>query len=397
LKTPFGLAIDVKRGELYYFEEYRIIRIKTDGSEETLIVNTAFNTGSYAYVMDFDPSEDKLYWVVGQEGVRRVNRDGSDFVSDLFWLHSWGHIEGFAIDRRHKRFYFPNAPYGRVERVSFDGTQHEAVVSFPDEYREGFVRGASGGIAVDCVHHYLYFSGGKGKGTTDSPRIYRVPLPPVLRPQERPSPPLITSIPQGPQHAGDKVSLRGRHFTNATDVVFVDDSTCHPASASFRVVDDQTLEITVPKLSKECIHPVIILQTPSGVTMTLTKNLKSLKAQAHYEYDRFAAGKPALLWMSPMSWASAVEMAITYVNEDGNYAAEGRGGNTVFAKNGGRVRLKFLADSNIYHEPFMITSRMPRLTINGAEAKSPGLKFVPVSAIQPSFVDKLATYQGEVR
>jgi hypothetical protein len=177
-------------------------------------------------------------------------------------------------------------------------------------------------------------------------------------------------------------------------VVFVDDSTCQRTPAKFQVVNDETLEITVPQLSKESHQPVIIVQTPSGVTMTLRKNLRVIESKGRYIHDRFAAGPLPELWMSADSAAGNVEMAIAYVGNRCEFSAAGRGTDTVFAANGSRIALSFLADCVVYHEPFMFTTRMPALRRDAAEANAPGLKFVPVLAIRPSFLDFSFAYSN---
>ncbi len=272
LKTPHGLAIDAHRDELYYFEQHRIVRVKADGSDEKLIVNGQRQTGSFASAMQFDATEDKLYWNVGFGLITaRVDRDGSSPSGHQ--LHPMGGVQGFALDAETKKIYFLNSPYGRVERANLGGSQEEVLAVFPIEDSAGFTRGVSGAVAVDVLHKQLYYSGGKGKGTSDSPRIIRMGLPPVLTPTVRPAPPLITAIPVGELRAGADVTVMGQHFTHATAVSFVNDSTCKHALAKFHVVDDQTLAIAVPRMTDACKHPVIVLQTPSGVTMNLRKEI----------------------------------------------------------------------------------------------------------------------------
>ena len=65
------------------------------------------------------------------------------------------------------------------------------------------------------------------------------------------------------------VVLSGEGLADAVDVRFIDDSTGAHAKAKFRAAGEGRLAVTVPRLGKRCKRPVIVVQTPSGVTMTL--------------------------------------------------------------------------------------------------------------------------------
>jgi hypothetical protein len=130
---------------------------------------------------------------------------------------------------------------------------------------------------------------------------------------------------------------------------------------------------------------VIIVRTPSGVTATLRKNLRALKPQQHYEYDRFVDGRLGQLWMSPESWVAYAEMSLAIVNRGCHFASDGKGTNTVFAKDGSNVGLYSSPDSTVFHEPFVVATKSPHMSRDGA--KSQGLTFIAVPAIRPSFLD----------
>jgi hypothetical protein len=392
LKTPYALGFDPKRGELYYHcqEDHRIVRVKNDGTDETPILSGS-DVGPNTNGMAFDTSQDRLYWAVVDLGIRSASRDGSG-MADVIEYRTFGRAEGFTLDSENRKLYFADAPYGRIERANLDGSQREAVAAFPVEDRQGWGRFIGGGLAVDHPRKRLYFSGIRGKAVTGYAIIYSMPLPPVRPAVRRPSPPLVLAINPGEQGSGGEISLKGERLGNTTAISFIDDSTCQHVPAKFHVVDDRTLAVKVPRLAAACAHPVIVVQTSIGVTMTLNRDLKPVGSNAKYEHDRLAAGKLPQLWLMPGSLATNVEVALAYVERDALIAADGKGANTIFAKNGSAVRLSYLADSVIYHEPFAMTTRTPDMA-RPSETEA-NIKFVPVPAIRASFLDALFTYAG---
>ena len=391
LKHPYALGFDPKRGELYYHchEDHRIVRVKNDGTDETPVVNGPDNVGPNISGMAFDTTDDKLYWALIPEGVRRADRDGSALREVLGerWLTR---ANGIAVDSEGRKLYTLSSVYGRVERSNLEGSQREVLAIFPVEDSQGFTRGISGGIAFDHVHKRLYFSGGKGKGVTGSGIIYSMPLPAVRGAVRRPSPPLVAAINPGEQASGGEISLEGENLQHTTAVAFIDDSTCRHVPAKFHVADDGALLVKVPRLTDACAHPVIVVQTASGVTMTLHKQLKPVHPTTKYKHDRLAGTALPQVWLMPASLATNLEVAVVYIERDATIAAAGKGTNTIFAKNGSAVGLSYLADSVVYHEPFAMTTRTPEMSRPSEnEAR---LKFVPVPAIRPSFLDALFTY-----
>ncbi len=63
LNRAQGLTLDPRRGVLYYWDEqHRIIRVKTDGSGEELVINGHQNVGHSVVMMQWNSQDERLYW-----------------------------------------------------------------------------------------------------------------------------------------------------------------------------------------------------------------------------------------------------------------------------------------------------------------------------------------------
>ncbi len=118
-------------------------------------------------------------------------------------------------------------------RINLDGSQMEVLVTNPRHNPDAPPKSGMGPIAIDLVHKALYWGGARSVGGFASAQIYRMNLPPVLKPTTMPSPPLITGISPLEQHAGGEVTLTGENLRLATAVSFIDDSDGKHLAARF--------------------------------------------------------------------------------------------------------------------------------------------------------------------
>jgi hypothetical protein len=385
LDQPFGLALDPGRGQLYYWEEYRLVRVNVDGTGEEVVTADARTVRPSISALAFDTAGDKLFAVVAHNEIRCCNRDGSQ-AEDVPGMHRWASIFGFALDGSHQKLYFTNTSRSLL-RANADGSQVEVLVASPDESADGFARSISGDVALDPKRKFLYWTGARHRGVDVYAMIYRMALLPLLRPTGRTSPPRIVAISPTEQKAVGQISLSGEGLAHASAVTFIDDSTGAHSTAKFRSTDDESLTVTVPKLGAHCEHPVIVVQTPSGMTMTLGTSLLVPKPRILRRHERSAAGAVARLWLLSDTLAGGVEEAVVYLERYSDVGFGTKGINTVFAANGSHVRLLRLADTVVYHEPFAIVSP----PVN----HEPSVRLVPVPAIRPSFPEALLTHLHE--
>ncbi len=117
--------------------------------------------------------------------------------------------------------------------------------------------------------------------------------------------------------------------------------------------------------------------------MTLQKDITVVTPRKRYRHNRLLPGAPHQLWLAPEA-SAGVEAAIVYADRGSLVSAGSHGEVAVFAKNGSRMRVSLARDSVVFHEPFAITS-----AIQDADRT---LKFIPVPAIRPGFLDALMKY-----
>jgi hypothetical protein len=132
-------------------------------------------------------------------------------------------------------------------------------------------------------------------------------------------------------------------------------------------------------LSKECEHPVLILESPSGVTVTLIENLRVIGTNERYEHDRLkTTGRPQF-WISPRGFAMSLEKTLIYAERETFCKARSKGESIIFAKNGCLITHGF-ANCTVYHEPFANIAQQDET-----------IAMHPVSAIRPSFLKRPLT------
>jgi hypothetical protein len=225
----------------------------------------------------------------------------------------------------------------------------------------------------------LYFSGMHYNKLAQVGSLWRMPVPPRLARTMRPAPPLITSIEPESFLGGDTLIVSGKSLAKVAKVTFVDDSSRREIPAAFKVNEDGTLAVTVPRLNIECEHPVVILESPSGVTVTLNDSLRVIGTKERYEHDRLkATGRPQF-WIAPQGTATSLEKTLIYAERDTFCKARAKGESIIFAKNGCLITKAF-TNCTVYHEPFANIAQQDET-----------MAMHPVCAIRPSFLTRPLT------
>jgi hypothetical protein len=390
LNRPNGLALDARRGELYYWEKPgQIVRVKTDGSGEELFLDKRreHHLNSYVRGMSWNSMEDKLYWLNAAGHVRRAGH-GAKLVEEVFDGKLSSQYAHIAFDFEDGECVFPFTGYGQLIREHLDGSGREVLVTSPPvmkQVKDGASKGIGVSVAIDEKRQMVYWSASHSVGTAPYAAIFRMKLPPPLKPTVRPAPPLITAITPEIVRQNDKITIRGEHLGQTSQVTFVDDSTCKQIAAPFHPDEDRSLSVTVPKLDPKCEHPLIIVETPSGVTMTLRKDLKCIKGNQRYKAHRLTDGRLPQFWLMPEGWGREFESAVVYSNHDAHCEVGTHGHALLFVKNDALSGYTKRSNCTIYHEPF---ARWGRL-----QDADPTFKFHHVPAIRPSFLDKPVTYK----
>lgn len=393
LHRPFGLAIDSRKKELYYWEEpARIIRVRTDGTGSTQILSAKQDDRLRAISrgMFWAPVSSRVILMNGPGRVYslRPGAESLENVVDAFLPSNYGH---FAFSPTRGQFAFPR-PGQQISLMNLDGSERETLVTSP---RKSNAPPKSVGISVafDDSGRYLFWSGVHFDATIPRSAIFRMKLPSKPKRTVRPAPPLIIGFNQTSLSPGKSVTVNGKSFSDVKTVSFVDDATYEHVAAKYAVRSPEIIEVSVPQLSKSCSHPLLIIETPSGVTVTLSKQIKTLRMTENYIHDRYKSGRLAEFWVRPYpdvahgpetTHSVVAEAACLYVERGNVVGAGAYGMNTIFAKNGSHIDVGLQRHSFVYHEPFVgipdIQNADPTLT----------LKAVPV--IRPSILDTLPKY-----
>ena len=134
--APFGIALDMDGGKIYWMNEFRgilprakIQRADLDGSNiETLI--TGLNS-PFGITLDVDGG--KIYWTAAHGTIQRANLDGSNIktlVPGVFGLASLG----IALDVAEGRMYWTDvnespSGTGAIQRANLDGSNIETLIT----------------------------------------------------------------------------------------------------------------------------------------------------------------------------------------------------------------------------------------------------------------------------
>jgi hypothetical protein len=388
LNRPNGLALDARRGELYYWEKPgQIVRVKTDGTREELFLDKRreHHLNSFVRGLSWNPKEDKLYWLNAAGHVRRAGREATN-VEEVFDAKISLGPKHTAFDFEHHQSVFPSA--SQLVRENLDGSGREVLVTSPPVMKyikDGDAKAIGMSAAIDEKRQIVYWSAAHFEGTAPYAAIFRMELPPRLKPTVRPAPPLVTAIAPEMMRHDDAITIRGEHLAQVSAVTFVDDSTCEQIAAKFQPNDDHSLSVTVPKLGERCEHPLIIVETPSGVTVTLRKDLTCIKRNQRYQAHRLTDGRLPQFWLMPEGWGREFESAVVYINHDAHCRVGTHGHALVFLKNGALGSFIQRSNCTVYHEPFALLGRF--------QDTDPTIKFHQVPAIRPSFLDNPVTYK----
>jgi len=127
LLSPFGFALDISRGHMYWSEldEGSIKRANLDGSEIRRII-TGLNMPE---AMAIDSLRRHIYWVDQTRGsIWRANLDGSDVRRFIYRGHN-SNPSDLAIDVVGGKIYWMDAVQDKIQRANLDGTGVEDIIT----------------------------------------------------------------------------------------------------------------------------------------------------------------------------------------------------------------------------------------------------------------------------
>lgn len=148
LTTPFGVAVDVGGGKVYWTDvgTARIQRKNLDGSGTAEDLITVGLIGPFGIALD--TAAGKMYFADRHAtAIKRANLDGTG-VETL--VEIFGSLpEHVALDLIHEKIYWSETAFGRINRSNLDGSGFETIVSVSDPIT---------GLAVDPINRVLYFA-----------------------------------------------------------------------------------------------------------------------------------------------------------------------------------------------------------------------------------------------
>lgn len=320
--------------------------------------------------------------------VRRASRDTAK-IENLLLTPRGSDCTHFAIQPLNQEFVFVERGFGALLRSNHDGTMTQILATNQPLGKGNSHRAITGTVAIDEVRSVVYWSGSFYEGTNPIGAIWKMKLPPRFKRQTLTAPPLIKTVTPHEFHAGESIAISGEHLEPIKALVFVDDATHKHVKAEFHPNDARSLSATVPKLSDSCKHPTIIVETLSGVTMTITRSVNAIREQQRYEHDRLKENGASTFWAKSGSDCYNIEHAIMIVEKDSTVGTGPRGCATLFIKNCGYVAFQPAGDCVVYHEPFAVIPNIYKYDAYGARHASP--------AIRASLMDTPITYQSESR
>ena len=126
---PFGLALDVDGGKMYWTEgHWRIRRANLDGSNIEFLIITADTPSN----LTLDVAGDKMYWTddpggIGWGGtIRRANLDGSSRETLLI---TEGEASNLVLDVARGKMYWTDWVNRTIQRANLDGSNTETLIS----------------------------------------------------------------------------------------------------------------------------------------------------------------------------------------------------------------------------------------------------------------------------
>lgn len=229
-----------------------------------------------------------------------------------------------------------------------------------------------------------------------TPGSITINRPPTSRPPSQPS---VPNFPSGPQFggppfpgaprtapgtdpvvvesfaphagsAGTTVTLKGRGFASAERVLFLEGTT--DLSATFNVVSDSELQVTVPELKSDAVAVPIAVIGPAGMAITFPRNAPTLTLRKQNAIDE----KFVVIGIGPYDGEETSRIVLVQ-----------RGG---MVMKGGSGNVFLLQNSAVMPRP----DNNGNLVIHARRAIVPFRKtgtsrYVPVEEIYPSFVETL--------
>lgn len=353
--------------------------------------------GLECYFLFVDLKAKKIFWNDG----RRIQRSELDFsgVEDIGASARSGKPIAVDVDQGHV--------YAKIEdglvRQSIDGTVSESVywtaggdrnspmqiagsprylywetnlalVRAPLDSLSKIERLTAGNesgahFAVDAERNLFYWAADGGH------KLVVAPLPKPWPTASRPAPPLIESWDSQSVAIGKRISLQGRGFRTASKVFWVGHPGGECVPAKFEIVSDEQLTSTAPKFTTVCREASLIVVADGGATVTLPADL--MKTSKTVSLERAGAPTTTSHFVREGGRLFKVEGRVVFVEAKAAASSGRRAGNVYFVKNGGRVGLMELP-SFLFFEPHA-------QFVN----PSPESTRIPVSAIRPSYVERL--------
>jgi len=369
-----GTAVDGDERKLYYGMDHDIICRDLGNGEERRLAKAVLPP---PHALALDQKARHLYWACAASAwIARVSLDGGapEFVIES--PIGTASISAIALDTDAGKLYWVDKARGHLRRSNLDGSHvEEIVIGGVNVY----------GVAVDPDGGKVYWTEYRSfaGGVYGLVRRTRVPDPP--KPTTLPAPPLVKSIAPEAGPVGAAIVLTGRHLSETEKVSFVGVENGQHVDARFEVVDENTLKVAVPPLEGAFTGAAIIVQSPGGVTITVPKNAKSVSAERPVVADRFDASRPLAYVVLPGAQLANLEKSVAFVERGAIVVSGALGANVLFLRNGSITGVKSPPNLIVYHEPFVC--------IGHRESPAKGVRYVPVPAIRPSFIDKLFEYE----
>ena len=123
LDKPYGLALDLAGGKMYWTNRRKILRANLDGSDiEDLITGL-----DKPYGLALDLAGGKMYWTDWGAGkILRANLDGSDIEDLITGLNT---PNGLALDVAGGKIYWTDSGTGKLLRANLDGSDIEDLIT----------------------------------------------------------------------------------------------------------------------------------------------------------------------------------------------------------------------------------------------------------------------------
>lgn len=150
LGSPYGIALDLVHGKVYWAELSRIRRANLDGSfVEDVLAGLDGVKG-----ITLDVGSGKMYFVEDYyHRLRRANLDGTELEDIGARIGPLAYPMSIALDvDESKMYWISRSPcctrQGRIQRANLDGSYVEELIGY----------GNGSGITLDLVHHKMYWT-----------------------------------------------------------------------------------------------------------------------------------------------------------------------------------------------------------------------------------------------